>query len=88
MNSFENRVQGYVLALVAKHVPHDRDGFVEAMINLFGRETKRSYVNGLKARSKPGQKAGRIARSYNSAVKNGVMKPIRRDAKEKGAVAA
>lgn len=88
MNSFETRVQGCVLALIAKHFPHDRDGFVKAMIDLFGRETKRSYVNGLKARSKPRQRAGEIVRSYNSAVKNGVLKPIRRDAKEKAAVAA
>jgi len=88
MNSFENRVQGGLLALIAKHCPHDRDGFVEAVTDLFRQETKRSFVNGLKARSKPGQKAGRTARSYNSAVKNGIMKPIRQDAKEKAAVAA
>jgi len=88
MNSFEIRVQGYVLALIAKHFAYNRDGFVEAMIDLFRKETKRSHVNGLRARSKPDQKAGRIVRSYNSAVKNGIMKPMRQDAKEKAAVAA
>jgi hypothetical protein len=93
MNSFEQRIKKSLFELIDHHCntdayAMDRDGFVQDAVALFSRETRRAFISGLKARPKPGQRAGRTARSYNSAVKNGIIKPVRRDAKEKAAIEA
>lgn len=78
MDSFDDRMRAWLLQLVMRYFPHDRDGFIEAVLDLIRQETKRSFVNGLKAQSKSGQRSRRPALTYVSALKNGKLHPKQR----------